>query len=161
MDFGCFEPVGLVCSIELSTVGQWVYGMYGDFWVYPTILSAHGLGMMTVMGVVIAFTLRVLGFAKSISINAYDRLFMVGWAGCALNLVSGLLLLSGAFSTFIYQSAFLIKIALIVVGGILLKVVMSGIRSGRDEKVTMLISAVCLASWVGAIITGRLMAYLQ
>jgi len=25
----------------------------------------------------------------------------------------------------------------------------------------MLISAVCLASWVGAIITGRLMAYLQ
>ncbi len=161
MDFGCFEPVGLVCSIELSTVGQWVYGMYGDFWVYPTILSAHGLGMMTVMGVVIAFNLRVLGFAKSISINAYDRLFMVGWAGFSLNLVSGLLLLSGAFSTFIYQGAFLIKIALIVLGGILLKVVMSGIRSGRDEKVTMLISAVCLASWVGAIITGRLMAYLQ
>lgn len=161
MEFGCFEPVGFVCSVELSTIGQWVYGMYGDFWVYPAILSAHGLGMMTVMGVVLAFNLRVLGFAKNISINAYDRLFMIGWAGFILNLFSGLLLLTGAFSTFIFQGAFLLKIAFIVIGGILLKVIMSGIRSGRDEKVTMLISAICLASWTGAIITGRLMAYLQ
>jgi hypothetical protein len=161
MDFGCFEPVGLVCSIELSPIGQWVYGMYGDFWAYPTILAAHGLGMMTVMGVVIAFNLRVLGFAKSISVNAYDRIFMIGWAGFSLNLVSGLLLLSGAFSTFIFQGAFLIKIALIIFGGILLKVLMNRIRSSRDEKITMLISVVCLASWGGAIITGRLMAYLQ
>ncbi|MAM69825.1 MAG: hypothetical protein CMP91_01600 [Gammaproteobacteria bacterium] len=160
MDFGCFEPVGLVCSIEMSPVGQWVYGYYGNFWAYPAILSAHGLGMMTVMGVVLAFNMRVLGFANNISISAYDRLFMIGWAGFILNLVSGLLLLSGALSTFLYQGAFQLKMAMILLGGILMKVIMNGIRSGRDEKMTMLISAVCLASWTGAIITGRLMAYL-
>jgi hypothetical protein len=159
--FGCIEPTGFICSIELSSIGQYVYGATGNFWIYPVILSAHGLGMMTVMGVVIAFNMRVLGFANNISISAYDRLFMIGWAGFVLNLLSGLLLLSGAFSTFIFQGAFLLKIALIVLGGILMKVIMSGIRSGRDPKITMLISCACLASWSGAIITGRLMAYLQ
>lgn len=86
---------------------------------------------------------------------------MIGWAGFTLNLISGLLLLIGAFSSFITQGAFLLKIALIVVGGILMKVLMNGIRSGRDPKLNTLISIACLASWSGAIITGRLMAYLQ
>ncbi len=158
--FGCIEATGFICSIELSYIGQYIYGATGNFLIYPIILSSHGLGMMTVMGVVLAFNMRVLGFANNISISSYDRLFMVGWAGFILNLMSGLLLLVGAFSTFIFQGAFLLKIALIVLGGILMKVVMSGIRSGRDEKVTMLLSALCLASWCGAIITGRLMAYL-
>ena len=92
--FGCFEPVGFVCSVELSSVGLWITGGTGNFMAYPVTLSAHGLGMMTVMGVVIAFNMRVLGFAKNISIAAYDRLFMIGWAGFILNLVSGLLLLA-------------------------------------------------------------------
>ncbi len=160
-DFGCFEPVGFVCSVELSSVGLWVTGGTGNLMAYPIALSAHGLGMMTVMGVVIAFNMRVLGFAKGISINAYDRLFMIGWAGFVLNLVSGLLLLTGYFSTYIFQGAFQLKIALIIIGGILMKLVMNGIRNGRDENLTKLLSIVCLASWIGAITTGRLMAYLQ
>ncbi|PCJ43453.1 MAG: hypothetical protein COA71_00855 [SAR86 cluster bacterium] len=160
-DFGCLEPVGFVCSIEMSSVGLWLTGATGNYMAYPITLSAHGLGMMTVMGVVIAFNMRVLGFAKDISISAYDRLFMVGWAGFMLNLVSGLLLLTGYFSTYIFQGSFQLKIAFIVLGGILMKAIMSGIRNGRDEKLTMLLSVVCLASWSGAIVTGRLMAYLQ
>lgn len=160
-DFGCLEPVGFVCSVELSSVGLWVTGGTGNFMAYPVALSAHGLGMMTVMGVVIAFNMRILGFAKNISISAYDKLFMIGWAGFMINLVSGLLLLTGYFSTYIFQGSFQLKIALIVLGGILMKLIMGGIRNGRDEKLTMLLSVVCLASWTGAIVTGRLMAYLQ
>lgn len=160
-DFGCIEPVGFVCSVELSSVGLWLTGATGNFMAYPIALSAHGLGMMTVMGVVIAFNMRVLGFAKDISVSAYDRLFMIGWTGFILNLVSGLLLLTGYFSTYIFQGSFQLKIALIIAGGILMKSIMNGIRSGRDQKLTMLLSAACLASWTGAIVTGRLMAYLQ
>ncbi len=160
-DFGCLEPVGFVCSVELSSVGLWVTGGTGNFMAYPAALSAHGLGMMTVMGVIIAFNMRILGFAKNISISAYDKLFMIGWAGFMINLVSGLLLLTGYFSTYIFQGSFQLKIALIVLGGILMKLIMGGIRNGRDERLTMLLSALCLASWTGAIITGRLMAYLQ
>ena len=160
-DFGCLEPVGFVCSVELSSVGLWVTGGTGNFMAYPVALSAHGLGMMTVMGVVIAFNMRVLGFAKTISVSAYDRLFMIGWAGFMLNLLSGLLLLTGYFSTYIFQGSFQLKMALILAGGILMKVVMNGIRNGRDEKITKLLSDACLASWTGAIVTGRLMAYLQ
>ena len=160
-DFGCIEPIGFVCSVELSSLGMWVTGGTGNYMAYPIALSAHGLGMMTVMGVVIAFNMRVLGFAKDISISAYDRLFMIGWTGFMLNLVSGLLLLTGYFSTYISQGSFQLKIALIVIGGILMKSIMGGIRNGRDEKLTMLLSAACLASWTGAVVTGRLMAYLQ
>ena len=160
-DFGCIEAIGFVCSVELSSLGLWVTGGSGNYMAYPATLAAHGLGMMTVMGVVIAFNMRVLGFAKSISISAYDRLFVIGWAGFMLNLISGLLLLTGYFSTYIFQGSFQLKMALIILGGILMKAIMSGIRNGRDEKLTMLLSAACLASWIGAVVTGRLMAYLQ
>lgn len=116
--------------------------------------------MAIVVGVVIALIMRVLGFARELSVHAYDRIFLVGWLGFIINLVSGLILLAGNASTYFFQGSFQLKIAFILVGGILMKVMMNGIRNHRDEKTTKIISLVCLASWMGALITGRLMAYL-
>ena len=115
---------------------------------------------MTVLGVVFAFNTRVLGFASNISIASYDKLFKLAWAGFAINLLSGLILLSGDFGKFITQGSFIVKMGLIVLGGILLKVVMNSIRAKKSESVIKLYSALCLASWFGAICAGRLMAYL-
>tara|TARA_R110002110_G_scaffold414951_1_gene646816 strand:- start:105490 stop:105972 length:483 start_codon:yes stop_codon:yes gene_type:complete len=160
MDDLCFEPVGLVCSIELSPLGMWVTGTSGQLWAYPLVLLIHGIGLMTVLGVVFAFNTRVLGFATNISIASYDKLFKLAWAGFAINLLSGLILLSGDFGKFITQGSFIVKMGLIVLGGILLKVVMNSIRAKKSESVIKLYSALCLASWFGAICAGRLMAYL-
>jgi hypothetical protein len=118
------------------------------------------VGMATVMGVVIALNMVVLGFAKEISTKAFDNVFIVGWVGFFVNLISGLILFCGNATVYTFQGSFQLKLAFILVGGVLMKVLMNGIRDGRSDGMTKLISAICVASWFGGIITGRLMAYL-
>lgn len=131
-----------------------------SLWGYPIVLSSHGVGMAIVVGCVIAANMRVLGFAKGLSVRAFDGIFIVGWLGFLVNLISGLILLAGNASQYFFQGSFQLKIAFILVGGILMKIMMNGIRDNRDLAVTRIISVLCLASWLGALITGRLMAYL-
>lgn len=154
------DPVGFICSIELSPIGMWVRGDSGHLWAYPLVLLIHGIGLMTVLGVVFAFNVRVLGFANNISIASYDKLFKLAWAGFALNLASGLILLVGDLNKFITQGSFIVKMVLILIGGVMMKVVMNSIRAQKDESTIKLLSALCLAVWFGAICAGRLMAYL-
>lgn len=143
--------------IEESILGIFIRE---SLWGYPIVLSSHGVGMAIVMGVVIALNMRVLGYAKDLSIQAFDRIFLIGWLGFFINLVSGLILFSGSASVYFFQGTFILKISFILVGGILMKVVMNGIRNHRDEKMTKIISVACLVCWFGGLITGRLMAYL-
>lgn len=160
MDDLCFEAEGFICSIELSGLGQWVMGTSGTLWAYPLVLLIHGIGLMTVLGVVFAFNIRVLGFASNISLSSYDKLFKVGWFAFALNLLSGLILLVGDFGKFITQGSFIVKMGLIILGGVMMKVVISSIRNQSSEGTTKALAGLCLASWFGAICAGRLMAYL-
>lgn len=134
--------------------------MRESLWGYPVVLSCHAVGMATVMGIVIALNMRVLGFAKGLSIPAYDRLFLVAWIGFAINLVSGLMLFAGSTTTYFFQGTFQLKIGAIVVGGIMMKIVMNSIRANKPESTQKALAAACLTSWLVALITGRLMAYL-
>lgn len=131
-----------------------------SLWGYPIVLSSHAVGMATVMGVVVALNFRVLGFAKDISVLAFDKLFVIGWVGFIVNLISGLILFCGSSSVYFFQGSFILKIGLIVLGGILMKVIMNSVRTGANEGITKLISVACIGCWFGGVITGRLMAYL-
>jgi hypothetical protein len=149
--------MGILLWIEESGVGIFVRE---SLWGYPIILSSHGVGMAIVMGVVIALNMRVLGYASGTAVLSYNGLFMAGWIGFYINLISGLLLFTNYAERYFFQGSFQLKIGLIVLGGVLLKVLMNGIRDGRDEMHTKMVSIACLSCWFGAVITGRLMAYL-
>lgn len=131
-----------------------------SLWGYPITLSSHGVGFALVVGVVVALNMRVLGFARGISVQAFDGIFIVGWIGFIINLVSGLVLFAGSASQYIFQGSFQLKIGAIIVGGILMKVVMNAIREGKNPAVVKAYSIACIAAWATAVITGRLMAYL-
>ncbi len=131
-----------------------------SLWGYPITLSSHAVGMATVMGVVLALNFRVLGYAKNISILAFDRLFLVGWIGFAINLLSGLVLFAGSASSYVFQGTFQLKIGAILVGGVLMKLVMNSVRENKSLTVQKALAATCVACWVVGLVTGRLMAYL-
>lgn len=143
--------------IENSPIGVYVRE---DIWGYPIVLSSHAVGMATIMGVAVALNLRVLGYAKNLSITAYDKMFIIGWIGFALNLISGIMLFCNSATRYFYQGSFQLKILFIIIGGVLMKVIMNRVRAGQDENVTKILAAISLASWFGGVITGRLMAYL-
>lgn len=131
-----------------------------SLWGYPITLSSHGVGFALVVGVVVALNMRVLGFARGISVQAFDRVFIVAWIGFIINLVSGLILFAGSASEYTFQGSFQLKIGAIVLGGILMKVVMNAVRERKNPAIVKVYSIACLAAWATAVITGRLMAYL-
>lgn len=142
--------------IEESAVGIYVRE---DAWGFAIALALHAVGMAAVLGVAIITNLRVLGHVKEIPVLSYTTLFPVAWLGFAINLISGLMLYTSHATEYTFQSVFILKLGLLALGGILLKVMMTKIREGVDPVQVKVISAVCLACWVGAVITGRLMAY--
>ena len=86
-------------------------GLVGTFiresiWGYPIVLSSHAVGMATVLGIALMLCLRVLGFARGITVTAFDKLFTVGWVGFAINLVSGIILFAGSASLYFFQWTF-------------------------------------------------------
>lgn len=131
-----------------------------SLWGYPITLSCHAVGMATVMGVVVALNMRVLGFAKGLSIPAFDKLFIIGWIGFIVNLVSGLILFAGTATSYFFQGTFQLKIGAIVLGGILMKLVMNAVRANKPQVTQKSLALACIACWTVGLVTGRLMAYL-
>jgi hypothetical protein len=131
-----------------------------SIWGYPIVLSSHAVGMATVLGVALVLCMRVLGFAKGLSIQAYDKLFVIGWIGFLINLTSGIILFAGSASMYFFQWTFQLKIGAILLGGVLLKVVMNAVRANKPEAVQKWLAFACMSSWLIGVITGRLMAYI-
>lgn len=144
---------------------QWVedsgLGIYvrEDLWGFAIMLSLHAVGMAMSLGVVLIVNLRVLGLVPAIPIQSYSGLFGTAWFGFAINLLSGFALYSSHAVEYSTQLVFMLKLLLLTIGGILMKVLMNNVRAGAPDSKLKMISALCIASWVGAIITGRLMAY--
>lgn len=149
--------MGFLLWYEEGPVGVFIRE---SLWGYPIVLSSHAVGMATVMGVVIALNMRVLGFANKISIPAFDKLFIVGWIGFGINLLSGLILFAGSASSYFFQGSFQLKIGAIVAGGILMKLVMNSVRENKSPAVQKALAAACITCWMVGVVTGRLMAYL-
>ena len=125
-----------------------------SLWGYPITLSSHAVGMAAVMGVVLALNIRVLGYAKGVSPLAFDKLFLVGWIGFAINLSSGLVLFAGTNDGYVHA------IGAIVLGGILMKFVMNAIRDNKSIAVQKALALACIVCWLTGVVTGRLMAYI-
>lgn len=146
----------LLIWIEESALGIYVRE---DLWGFAIALSLHAVGMAMVLGVVVVTNLRVQGYVKEIPVLSYSGLFTAAWLGFAINLASGIMLYVSHATDYTFQVVFMLKLGLLLFGGILMKVMMNQIRANADAIKVKLISGICLASWVGAVITGRLMAY--
>ena len=82
-------------------------------WFIPWQI-VHFFGYCLILGSVLALTLRVLGFWKSLSFAAVHRLLMVGFLGVLMNVVSGMLMmLSDSYRYVVSDILFGPKMALI------------------------------------------------
>lgn len=151
--------------LQDSALGTWVAG---SIWGYPVVLACHALGMAVVAGTVTMICIRILGFARAVPLALFARLSAIAWAGLVLNVVTGLALFSGDPVKFFYHPVFWIKISLITVGAASLWLVARALRNavampetGPEAPAGTKLAAGCsLAFWAGAIIAGRLIAYI-
>lgn len=149
--------------IEGTPVAQWVSL---SLYAYPFLLSVHIVGLAVVVGLFMMRDLRLIGCFKALDPFAFLSLGRLAWTGFFFNTISGLMLFTSQALTFAGNTAFLIKIAFVITGMVLAGVIHSRLRaslhvgSANISRSTRTVALCSLLTWTGAIIAGRLVAYI-
>ena len=153
---------------------EWLEGTGVSIWVgeslwgYPIMLGLHAVGLAIVVGIFVMRDLRLIGFFEGISYESLDSLRNLGWAGFIINATSGCFLFTSQATTFASSTPFLLKISMIFLAAICAAVIQNKMRdeasqwdgAGAVTGSVRTIAMVSIALWTGAMIAGRLTAYL-
>ena len=147
----------LFASIEGSTLAAWVRES-PSIWAYATILTLHTVGLAIVVGANVVVDLRLLGWATAIPLTALRAAVPIMWAGFAINFATGVLLFMADATTKSVQTVFYVKLTCITLALIVARTISIRLRQQDDRLRAFAIASLFL--WAGAIVAGRLMAYL-
>jgi len=132
---------------------------------YPTILWLHVMGMGVVAGVGSMISLRLLGVSAKMPLRPLERLYPLMWWGFGVNAMTGTALLLASASKRLVDPTFYVKMVFIFAGVAVLQLTRNRVfRSlGPDGAVPESAKTLAWAGlicWLGAVIAGRLLAYL-
>lgn len=158
--------------LEALANSDYAMWMVVSSWAYPTLLTAHGLGMAFVVGLTVMVSLRLLGFPAAVPVTPYRRVIPLGLAAFFVNALSGTLLFAADAVTLWDNPSFQIKLVSIAIGLVVLWLLGRGPlrRAAQVEAVgetfvatgaEKLLAVLAMVFWAGAVIvSGRLIAYL-
>ena len=152
----------LLASLEASAFATWLRES-PSVWAYPTVLTLHTLGLGVLVGANWMVDLRVLGVARAVPLGILSRAFPIMWAGFWVNAITGVLLFAADPSKGM-TTLFMWKLGTIAVGVALIlllkrKVYGRGVEMDSASVGVKTMAALSLVIWIGAIATGRWMAY--
>jgi hypothetical protein len=151
-------------KIQESGFCQWVRQSDSIF-SYSGILLLHTVGMGIVVGINACIDLRILGFAPALRLAGMERFFPVLWFGFWLNAITGTMLLAIDITDKLENVDFYVKMALIALAIVSLRMIQTAVfRDPLLDKAppsnkAKLLAVLSLVFWIGAIISGRLLAY--
>jgi hypothetical protein len=156
--------VNFLTWLEGSGLGEWVRSSTLG---YPLMIACHAIGMAIMVGLALGLDMRLLGLFRGIPYTALNPFLAIAWAGFTLNFLSGAGLFSAQATTYITDGTFLLKMGLVFAGVITAAVLQSAVNrssggwsSAAAPGGIRLIAAASVGCWVGATVTGRLIAYL-
>jgi len=134
---------------------------------YPVLETLHVLGMASLVGVLGLTNLRVLGYKPELPLIGTRDLLPLAWIGFTVNLITGAALFTSDAVYFFSSWTFRVKILLIILAGInaalLSTQIFREVPPGTELELppsAKWIAASSLVFWIGAILAGRLVAYL-
>lgn len=138
-------------------------------YAYPLAEAAHITGLALLFGSIVVVDLRLLGLGRRIPLHALVS-FAIPWsiAGFVVAASTGLLMFSAHAAEFIEQPVFMLKMGLILAGGVNAALLHTGpLRASEAFELNTLPPArvrfaagLSIALWLGVITCGRLLAYL-
>jgi len=151
--------------IEESGFCQWVREA-DSLLAFPGILLLHTIGMGLVVGINATFDLRILGFAPAVRLRAFQKFFPVMWIGFWINAITGTILLAVNATKLTHNPDFYVKLAFIALAVINVRMLKQQVflqAPGIDEMSpstrAKILAITSLIFWIGAITSGRLLAY--
>ena len=158
--FGALEASGLGVAMR-----QWL-------WLYPSVEIVHLTGIGLLFGSIAVLDLRLLGFSRQISARSLARHVLPWTLGSFLLIIpSGLLMFTAHASEFIDSEMFVLKMLLILAGGVNAAIFHTTVFRSADvwdsEEMRKLppppsvraFAALSLLLWLSVIACGRLLAY--
>ena len=153
-------------TLEASGLGRF---MREALYAYPVTEAIHIASLALLFGSIVIVDLRLLGLGRAIPLMALLR-FALPWslAGFVLAATTGLLMFSAHPGEFLTQPVFLLKMGLILAGGINAALLHKGpLRALADAPVDRPMprriraaAGLSILMWLGVIACGRLLAYL-
>jgi hypothetical protein len=150
-------------TIEQTSLSRWLRESQSLFGFY-FILLFHTLGMSLVVGANAVVDLRILGFVPSLPLHPLRRLFKVMWAGLALNVATGLLLLTAYPTKALTNPDFYVKLSCIAIAVAIMYRMNKRVFGDESISETAMISRgalmakFSLAFWIAAVCAGRLLS---
>lgn len=135
---------------------------------FPTLIALHSVGMAVAVGLSFMVTLHLNQIFTGFSVQLIPRLLSIAVWGFILNFITGLALFISRGSEYIDSYIFLIKMLLVVISAIILFWLRQHLKpinlttevSGAD-RIAKNMSLISTVTWFGAVIAGRLIAYLS
>jgi hypothetical protein len=133
---------------------------------YPAMITCHAVGMAVMVGLALLLDARLLGRFSGIPYPALQRFLGLAWLGFGLNFLSGAALFAAQATQYIVDVVFMTKLALVFLGAVTAAILQPALArsdtwtGGKAPSGVRGIAALSIVFWVGAIIMGRLTAYL-
>lgn len=140
--------------------------MRGSTWLYPIVEIVHICGFCILVGAVVMFDLRVLGWARALPLRELGR-HILPWSVASLLLIvpAGVMMFSAHPAEMAANRVFQLKLLLIAIAGVNAAAFHLGpyrcVASWDTGTPAMarLHAAASIALWLSVISCGRLLAY--
>ena len=155
---------GILHALEMSALGE---AMRQSLTLYPAVETLHIIGFSILVGSILAFDLRLLGFGRGIPLEPAARhLLRVAWCGFLLAVPMGFLLFATEATSIAENPSFQFKMSLILLAGINMLAFHLGPwksvalwPSGAAPSAARYGAAASMVLWLGVVAGGRLIAY--
>lgn len=136
-------------------------------WMWPFCESLHFIGLSLLMGTVGLFDLRLLGVARRVPLAAFHQLIPIGVSGFLICVATGICFVAGTPDQFLFNSAFKVKVALMLLAGLNVSVfyltAFQSVRAvpsgGMAPMGARIMGGLSLSLWIGVIAAGRLLTF--
>ena len=104
----------MITAIENTWLGEF---MRAYWWAFPAAEALHFIGLSLLIGSLAVIDLRLLGFARSLSIKVVHQLLLWTWVGFAINVLTGIAFISAQASFYYPNVSFWVEMILIALAG--------------------------------------------
>ena len=155
----------ILLQMETSALGRL---MRDSTWLFPMAEILHFLGLSLLIGSLLVVDFRLLGFSRSFPVEAVYKFLPLALVGFCINLVTGTMFFFSDPFRYYPNIAFRLKMLFIILAGLnafyfALTVHRKAAPPGTGDVQTAIkaVTSLSLLFWIGVIILGRFIPYVE
>ena len=151
--------------LQATPVSVWINQ---STWIWPLCETLHFIGLSLLLGVTGFFDLRLMGFFRRVSVAAARDLMPLALVGFAINLITGMVFLTGLPGQYAHNPLWWFKVGFIMLAGLnalvyetTLSAKVLALEPGADTTPSVkMIGLVSLVAWLAVLYCGRMLPFL-